>query len=270
MVASISSLSVALAQLQSASSGGFDFSILASGSGAALANSAMSPKVALAQADQNKDKQIAQVAKDSQVQKDLARYAKVVAAAKTVDDVLADPIARKVFMKANGLGAYVDQIALAKKALKSDPSDPAALASKLSSVNGAWLQAATKYNFPLFGVTELKTTQEVKDVSDNYVAEIRLDNLDKQLPGLGSAVLFKTVAASYDTVVKILGSALGREVITTALGIPKQIAFQSIEAQVKAVAAKLDITKLKNPDYVDRLAQRYLIQLNGGTSGVTA
>ena len=78
---------------------------------------------------------------------------------------------------------------------------------------------------------------------------------------------FKDSASTFDTTVKVLGSPLGREVVTTALSIPKQIALQSIEAQEKAVNAKLDVSQLKNPDYVDRLVQRYLMQLNGGSSG---
>jgi len=107
-------------------------------------------------------------------------------------------------------------------------------------------------------------------VKDDYVAEVRLDTLDDQIPGLGSAVLFKKIAASLDTPVKILGSALGREVVTTALGLVRQVAVQSLEAQEKAITQRLDPKKLKDPEFVDRLVQRYLIQLNGGTSGVTA
>jgi hypothetical protein len=94
--------------------------------------------------------------------------------------------------------------------------------------------------------------------------------LDEQLPGLGSAILFKKIAKDLDTPIKILGSALGREVVTTALGLPKQIALQSLEAQEKAITQRMDAKKLKQPAFVDKLVQRYLIQLNGGMSGITA
>lgn len=59
-------------------------------------------------AEKNETKQLSQVAKDPQVQSDLARYAKVVKNAKTIDDVLNDPIARKVLMTANGLKADIN------------------------------------------------------------------------------------------------------------------------------------------------------------------
>jgi len=52
--------------------------------------------------------------------------------------------------------------------------------------------------------------------------------------------------------------------------LPKAIAVQSLEAQSKAVSQRLDLTKLKDPEFVDQLVQRYLLQLNGGAGGVTA
>ena len=108
----------------SAPSGGVDFSFLtkSSGSSGTATASAGDIKAALVNAEKNEAKQLAQVAKDPQVQKDLARYAKVVKNAKTMDDVLNDPVARKVFMTANGLKSDIDNVGLAKKALSSNPS----------------------------------------------------------------------------------------------------------------------------------------------------
>jgi hypothetical protein len=265
----LSALQSAVMQLYgSASQGGFDFSVLAPSSQGASFNGG-SVKAALEQADKNEARQLAQIAKSPLNQKDLARYSKVVKSATTLNEVLDDPVARRVFLKAHGLGSQVDAVALAKKALASDPTDEESLAHRLGAVNGAWLDTAIKYNFPLFGLTELKTSESIKEVSDNYVAELRLDQLDQQMPGLGSAVLFKRIAANLDTPIKVLGSALGREVVTTALGLPKQLALQSLQAQEKAIVQRLDVKKLKNPDFVDKLAQRYLIQLNGGAGGIT-
>jgi hypothetical protein len=264
---SIANLNIALS-LMPTPKGGFDFSALVGGnSSSGVMFSAGSVQVALENAEKNEDKQRAQIAKDPMVKKDLARYAKVVKEAETLDDVLDDPIARKVFLKANGLGDQVDSIALAKKALASDLGDEDALAYRLASINSNWLATAQKYDFNTFGLDLLKFNISIEEVSDNYVGEKRLDMLDEQLPGLGSAILFKSIAKDLDTPIKILGSALGREVVTTALGLPKQIALQSLQAQEKAITDRLDPKKLKDPEFVDKLVQRYLIQLNGGASG---
>jgi hypothetical protein len=371
MVQSISSAQIALSLLPQSSSGGFNFASLylssASGAGTGVWQS---PQEALSQAEKNETKQLEQTAKSPEVQRDLDRYAKVVANAKTLDDVLDDPVARRVFLKANGLGDQADYVGLVKKALMSDPNDSGSLANKLSSINVNWLETVKRYDFANSGLdrlrpnnvgftgdwsltltrdgkaveTDLEITKTakggwkaavngtsagvtvdgdtitvnfvwkdtaqvahlssitgkvgkdgrlsgaqeddgdvvgkwsatpyyadaIKAVGDDYVAEKRLDNLDEQMPGLGSAILFKKVAKDFKSTIGILGSALGREVVTTALGLPKQIALQSLEAQTKAIDQRLDVKKLQDPAFVDKLVQRYLIQLNGGTSGLTA
>ena len=58
--------------------------------------------------------------------------------------------------------------------------------------------------------------------------------------------------------------------ITTAFNIPKQIAVQSLVAQEKAINTRMNPAKLQNDHFVDQIAQRYLIMLNGGLGGVTA
>ena len=267
---SIAKLNIALS-LMPRSTGGFDFSVLAGGaSSGGVAFNAGSVQVALSNAEKNEEKQREQIGEDPIVKKELERYARVVKEAETIEDVLDDPVARRVFLKANGLGDQADAVALAKKALTSDLGDEGSLAYRLASINSNWLSTAQKYSFKTFGLSLMKLNISIEEIAENYVGEKRLDMLDEQLPGLGQALLFKKVAADLDTPIKILGSALGREVVTTALGLPKQIALQSLQAQEKAIIQRLDAKKLKEPEFVDKLVQRYLIQLNGGSSGLTA
>ncbi len=366
----VSNVSLALSLMPTPQQGSFDFSVLFAGSssgGAGQIFSAGNVQVALAQAEANEAKQLEQTRNTPTVQRELERYEKVITEAETLDDVLDDPIARRVLLKAFGLGDQVDSVGLAKKALASDPDDPESLANKLSGINGAWLEFAKTYNVHEFGLTRLKAhldgiegrwaltvdrdgeaTQSIleiqrtengwgafvdgaaspfsvdgdtftvnilwedaeenlrttllegsfedgklsglqfesaresgswsaipfyanaiTEVTDFYVGEARLDSLDEQLPGLGTAILFKRIAASLDTTTKVLGSALGRDVVTTALGLPRELALQSLVAQEKAINQRLDVSKLQDPEFVDRLVQRYLLQLNGGLSGVT-
>lgn len=264
--------SISLLFSSSASSGGVDFSFLTRNSSSSSSGTvgAGSIKAALVNAEKNEAKQMARVAKDPQVVKDLARYAKVVKSAKTMNDVLNDPVARKVFMTANGLKANIDYVGLAKKALNSDPSDGSSPAAKLASINGAWYDTVKKWPVGLAGIGVLQVSDAITEISQDYIGEKRLDMLDEQLPGLGSAVLFKEIAPNLKDAIDILGSPLGREIITTALNISKQIAVQSVEAQQKAINQRMNPAKLSNPTYVNTIAERYLMMLNGGTGGVTA
>jgi hypothetical protein len=368
MVLPLSTISL----LFGSSSGASSLSMLTAGGGSSATSVTANPgsiKSALANAEKNEAKQLAQTANDPLIKKDLARYEKVVKSAKSLDDVLNDPVARRVFMTANGLKAFADYTGMAKKVLASDPTDGSSQAARLAGVNGAWYDAVKTFNIAKFGIDRLSpqmdgmagrwrvaleregeqmeamlevkrvqgqwraqvdgvdvpitvdgdnvtldllwrdSTDELRtsrltgtlengilsgtltndgssetfdwsaapyfadaigEVSRNYIAEKRLDMLDQQLPGLGSAVLFKQVAANLEDATDILGSPLGREVITTAFNIPKQIAIQSMVAQEKAINQRMNPAKLQDPNYVDIVAQRYLLILNGGLGGVTA
>ena len=54
--------------------------------------------------------------------------------------------------------------------------------------------------------------------------------------------------------------------VTTALGIPKQIAFQSLQAQEKAISDRVDITKFKDPKFVEQFTRRYLVAASTAAS----
>jgi Protein of unknown function (DUF1217) len=316
MVMSLSTVSMLFGSTQS--SGGVDFSFITQGqSGSSTTADVGSIKLALANADRNEAKQLADVAKDPQVVKDLARYEKVLRNADSIDDVFNDPIARKVLMTAAGLKGDIDNIGLLKKAMLSDPTDPKSVAVRMSRINGAWLQFAKEFDLAQYGLDRLYPQQDgvegrwrinldregetieamleikqtrgawqaevdgvpipitvdgddvtldllwrdaedelhtsrltgaldknglsgaqfddgqaidaawnatpyfkdaLKSVTDNYISEKRLDMLDAQLPGLGSAVLFKQIAKTFENATDVLGSPLGREVITVAGG----------------------------------------------------
>ena len=47
--------------------------------------------------------------------------------------------------------------------------------------------------------------------------------------------------------------------IALVLGIPQQIAFQSLPTQERAIRSQIDITKFKDPKFVENFTQRYLI-----------
>ena len=58
--------------------------------------------------------------------------------------------------------------------------------------------------------------------------------------------------------------------MNTALGIPEEIAFQSVQAQEQAITAKLDVSKLQEPKYAQQIAQQYLIAESSSASSSTS
>ena len=253
---------------------GIDYSLLFGGTGSVsssllaaaqgtvagtVAVSTNNPVTALTLAGANETKGIAAEAKDVTVARDIAAFKKGVADAKTIDAALSNPDVLKVFLTANGLGSQVSFTALAKKALLSDPNDPAGLANKLATTNSSWLSVAKTFDFASNGLSTLHNPTVIASITQGY-AQVKWDEAqDAQWPGLSNALQFQQQAAAITSVDQILGDPVNRDVVLTALNIPLQIAYQSISAQETAIATKLDISKLQDVHFVQTLAQRYLL-----------
>jgi len=219
--------------------------------------SSADPVAALTSAEKNQTKAIDKQAKDPQTKRDIDHFTTALAKAKDIKSLLADPIARKVLLTANGLGDQADYTALATKALQSDTSKAGSLASKLGDTR--WLDMAKTYDFANKGLTVLKQQSAIKTITSGYAEVQWRQSLEQTTPGLSAALEFRSRAGAVKKVDDILGDSNLRKVVTTALGLPQQIAFQSLEAQEKAITNRLDITKLKDPKFVEQFARRFLI-----------
>jgi Protein of unknown function (DUF1217) len=224
------------------------------------------PIVTLRDAEKNGTKYVIAKSREPLVKRELDAFEKRVNSAKTVDEFLNDPVAAKVLLTANGLGDFADYKGLVSKTLKSDTTDPKSLAVRMGSQRSAWFETAKAYDFHNKGLTVLKEAFNVASIKDAYAEVLWRQSLDASAPGVSNALTFKDRAASLDSAYKILGDPVGREVITTAFGLPPQIAYQPLLSQATLIERTVDISKLKSPEYVDKLVKRYLVALNGGSS----
>ncbi len=226
------------------------------------------PVTALQTALKTETKAVATVAHQPDVKRDIAMFLAAVASAKTPAELLANPAARKVLLTANGLGDQTDYTALATKALLSDTTKTGNLASTLATTT--WLSVAKTYNFANKGLTVLKDPAVLKTITNGYAEVNWRQSLDAATPGLSNALDFRSRASGITSVDQILGDKTLREVVTVALDIPKEIAFQSLPSQEAAISNKVDITKFKSPAYVDQFTKRYLIAAGSTAAGSTS
>jgi hypothetical protein len=225
--------------------------------GGTTSSSGGDPLVALRDAETNQTKDVAVVAAEPQVSRDIAAFKAAVASAKTPADLLNNPQALKVLLTANGLGDQTDYTALAQKALLSNTTDPKALANTLS--NTEWKTTAQTYDFANKGLSIIKDPATLDAIANGYAQVQWETSLDQTTPGLSSALDFRSRAGTIKSVDQVLGDPTFRTVVTTALGIPQQIAFQPLEAQEKAISSQLDVTKFKDPAFVENFTKQYLI-----------
>jgi Protein of unknown function (DUF1217) len=226
------------------------------GQGAKTPN-ATNPIAALVQAQTGEPRQVALVAAEPAVKRDLQQFTAALAKAKTPADLLANPAALKVLLTANGLGDQTAYTALATRALLSDPSQPKAVVNHLTDTR--WAAVNKLYAFATKGLSILKNPASISAITNGYAEVLWRKNLDQTTPGLSNALDFQKRAATITSTDQVLGDPTFRDVITTALGIPKQIAFQTLTAQESAIATRIDLKKFKDPSFVRHFTQQYLI-----------
>jgi hypothetical protein len=226
------------------------------------------PVAALSFAQRTQTSQIALEAKQPDVSRAIAKFTAALAGAKDPASLLKNPYVLDVLLTVNGLGDQAAYPALAQKALLSNTTDPKALANQLPNTN--WKSAAQTYDFANKGLSVLQTPSVLATIAQAYAEVKWRQSLDATTPGLSNALSFIDTAKKATSVDAVLGDATLRTVVTTALGIPPQIAFQDIGAQEQAISLRLDIGQLKDPKFVQNMARLYLIQTQIANAGNVA
>lgn len=215
------------------------------------------PFLALQQAEKNRTRDVAATAREPEIQRDIRAFKAAIAKATTPAQALANPAVLKVLLTANGLADQIPYRALATRILLSDPTDKKSLVNTLG--NAKWKTAVETFSFATKGLDVLKAAGVQATVADSFAEVSWRKALEKLTPGLSDALDFRKRAATFTSAIQILGDNVLRRVVTTALGIPKEIAFQELPAQERAITTRLDISRLQNSKFVDAFSHRYLL-----------
>jgi hypothetical protein len=222
------------------------------------------PVLALRLAEKNRDRDIARTGKEPQTLRDIAAFSKALGKAKSIEQALDDPAVMKVLLTANGLADQLAYPALSKKVLLSDPADTDSLVNRMGS--NRWTAVVKAFDFAKNGLAALTDPAVVATLTDGYTEVAWRKGLEKQTPGLADALDFRERASSFKSAIEILADPVMRRVVTTTLGIPQQIAFQDIDAQERAIGARLDVSRLQDSRFVDGFSQRYLLEARKSAS----
>lgn len=215
------------------------------------------PLQALQSAEQNQTQDVKLTAAQPMVKSTIAAFTQAVNSAKSMTQLLANPAFMNVLLTANGMSDQIGYTALATKALTSNLSDPNSLANTLTDTR--WKTLAQTYNFSSTGLSSLQNPATIASMANAYATATWQTNEDTVTPGLSNALAFKAQASTITSVDQILGNPTMRSVVTTTLGIPEQIAFQDLNAQEQSISTRMDITKFKDPKFVETFVQQYLI-----------
>ena len=225
------------------------------------------PVTALEAAEQNQTQDIKMTAQQPAVQRAVNAFTAGVSSAKTVQQLLANPAVMQVLLTANGLADQIPYTALSAKTLQSNVNVARSLVNRLTDTR--WKSVVQTYDFANKGLSVIQNPKVMSTLANAYAEVTWRNSLDATTPGLSNALTFRQEASTITSVDQILGDPVMRTVVTTALGIPQQIAFQPLEAQEKAIATRVDVTKFKDPKFVESFVQRYLLAANTNATGTS-
>lgn len=219
--------------------------------------SSTNPVLALQNAETNQTRDVANEAKTPAVLQAVAAFKKGISQAKTVQQALQNPNVMNVLLTAYGVSNLSGETALITKALLSDPTKSNTLLTQLG--NSSLTSMASSLNLGTNGLAALKSTTIQGDIISGYTEQSWLNSLNATTPGLSYALDFKSKVKSYTSANAILGDATGWEVVTNALNIPQEIAFQDNVAQQAAITSRLSIPKLQDPKFLNTFIDQYLL-----------
>jgi hypothetical protein len=221
------------------------------------ASEPVDPVVALDQAMVNQTSQIAVISADPRVKHDVVHFARALLTATSPAQLLADPVALKVLLTANGLGDQATNNSLATRVLLEDASQANSLVNHLSDPR--WLAVNKTYAFATNGLAGLRDPPAVAAVTDRYAEVVWRASLDQETPGLANAVDFVRRASSITSADQIVDDPTLRMVVMTALGLSNATTPGTRSARSQAVRSRLDVASFGDPTFVRDFARRYLI-----------
>ncbi len=191
----------------------------------------------------NRNQQFDVFAKQAKILKDIAYFKDKIAKVETPADIVKDRRLLMFVTSAFGLEGEEKFGGRIRKVLESDLKDPNSFANR--TIDPRYKQLAEAFKFKEFGTFYTKQALFVNDVANRYVRNEFEKSLGDKNPALREAEYFlRTIGGVQDTY-QILGDKVLRSIVTTALGLPANIAVQSIEKQKALIDAKLDIKKFQ-------------------------
>jgi hypothetical protein len=217
------------------------------------------PIIALEQSAAGEAPQVALIAAEPQVQRDIAQFALALTNAETPARLLADPTALKVLLTANGLADQIGDTALAARVLLSDPSRAGSLVNQLADKR--WLSVNKTYCFATKGLALLENPGVIDEITEGYAVALWRMQPERTPPGLSNALDFPRSASTIgdvDQVIDVdqrLDDPTSRAVIATDFGVPHSTAKATRE---QAIAARIDLTHFRDPTFVSQFARQHL------------
>lgn len=224
-------------------------------------NKSSLPALTIFKSSQNEpDQRIEKFKTSPKVSKEITYFQEQLGKIDTVEEFLDDRRLMQFVLSANSLDDELKYPGRINKVLTEDPEEDDALVNRL--IDPRFKKIAEELQFATRGLERIKLEGLQEQIIDKYVTNEYEKDLGEQNSSVREALYFKRNIENVDDTFDILGDKTLRNVVLTLLDLPKEIALQSVDKQKSLIDERLDIKKLKDPEFVDKLLNRFLIRID--------
>ncbi len=183
----------------------------------------------------------------------------------SIEEFLDDDRLFSYAMKAHGLEDMTYAKAFMRKVLEEGVDDRQSFANKLADEK--YREFAETYNFARYGETATVFSRAQEGTVEKYTRQTLEENEGASNEGVRLALYFSRKAGEIDNAYDILADRALAQTVYTALGLPSEFAMSDLDKQAAYIAEKIDFEKLSEPEYLDKLLERFstLYDLENGT-----
>ncbi|MFC7335003.1 DUF1217 domain-containing protein [Rhodocista pekingensis] len=187
-----------------------------------------------------------------------ARIAKI----DSPEALLKDRRALEFVLTSFQLESEIGKTGILRKLLTEDPTEDKALANRLVDPRYTKLATSLSGKIP----EAFQNASFVNGLINTYVTNTFEKSVGEGNTGLREALYFKRNIANVTSVSQILADKALSYVVRKGLNLPDSFAMQDFDQQKRYLEKKLDLTKFKDPGYVEKFTQRFLTQVSATES----
>lgn len=218
---------------------------------------------------QQSERFVAQFEKTPAYKRDVQQFKEAAASGKldSVEALLKDRRSLTVVLSAFQLEEQVNATGLLRKVLSQDVEDGGSLVNRLSDQRYKQLAKALA---PLAkGEKPFASAQFVNTLVGSYRTNEFEKYQGEQTDGLREALYFKRNIGTVTSAMQILSSKPMTTVIREALGLPPEFSMLDVKKQAALIAKRVDITRLKEPAYAEKLVNQFLARTDANASATS-
>ncbi|MGX5668954.1 DUF1217 domain-containing protein [Rhizobium daejeonense] len=199
-------------------------------------------------------------AKDA-AEKEIEYYKTQMETISTRDEFLSNSRLTNFVLEAKGIDPKSVKSEDLRKMFESDLTDPKSYVNSLS--DNTFAEIVASFNFDADGNLSTEPAGTIQQRGDTletvnrYLRQTLEEEQGNSNSGVRLALYFQRMAPSITSAYDILGDTALQEFFTTAYSMSDYFASQDVEKQASTVKKFIDLEKLQDPEYVEKLVKRF-------------